>query len=113
MVGAAWRRAATATSSRASSMRGGSSARGPRCWAGAREACRGSPSLRGGLRPGAPGPLAPLLPPDVLVLLFAGSPSSLAAIQDVMAGKPTPILLLRAPGVDAEVASLGLACGAA
>ena len=57
-------------------------------------------------------PVVELLHPDVLVLLFDGSPSSLAAIQDVMAGKPTPILLLRAPGVDAEVVSLGLACGA-
>jgi two-component system, chemotaxis family, protein-glutamate methylesterase/glutaminase len=50
--------------------------------------------------------------PHVVVLLFDGSASSLDAIQDVMSGQPTPILLLRAPGVADEVASRGLASGA-
>jgi two-component system chemotaxis response regulator CheB len=52
------------------------------------------------------------LQPEVIVFLFDGSASALAAIQDVMAGRPTPILLLRAPGVSLEVASQGLESGA-
>jgi two-component system, chemotaxis family, protein-glutamate methylesterase/glutaminase len=52
------------------------------------------------------------LSPAVIVLLFDGSASALAAIQDVMAGRPTPILLLRAPGVGLEVAAQGLESGA-
>jgi two-component system chemotaxis response regulator CheB len=52
------------------------------------------------------------LRPGVIVLLFDGSASALAAIQDVMAGRPTPILLLRAPGVGLEVASRALESGA-
>jgi two-component system chemotaxis response regulator CheB len=50
--------------------------------------------------------------PEVVVLLFDGGASSLAAIQDVMSGRPTPILLLQAPGVGDEIASRGLASGA-
>ena len=50
--------------------------------------------------------------PQVVVLLFDGSASSLAAIQDVMSDRPTPILLLRAPGVADAVASRGLESGA-
>jgi two-component system, chemotaxis family, protein-glutamate methylesterase/glutaminase len=50
--------------------------------------------------------------PDVVVLLFDGSASALAAIQDVMSGRPTPILLLRPPGVSLDVASQGLESGA-
>lgn len=52
------------------------------------------------------------LRPNVVVLLFDGSASALAAIQDVMSRQPTPILLLRARGVGVEVAARGLECGA-
>jgi two-component system, chemotaxis family, protein-glutamate methylesterase/glutaminase len=52
------------------------------------------------------------LKPDVVVLLFDGSASALAAIQDVMSCRPTPILLLRPPRVSIEAAALGLASGA-
>jgi two-component system chemotaxis response regulator CheB len=50
--------------------------------------------------------------PDVVVLLFDGSAAALAAIQDVMAGRPTPILLLRTLGTGLEVAARGLESGA-
>jgi two-component system, chemotaxis family, protein-glutamate methylesterase/glutaminase len=50
--------------------------------------------------------------PDVVVLLFDGSASALAAIQDVMSRRPTPILLLRASGVGVEAATRALECGA-
>jgi two-component system, chemotaxis family, protein-glutamate methylesterase/glutaminase len=52
------------------------------------------------------------LQPDVVVFLFDGSAAALAAVQDVMAGRPTPILLLRAHGVGPEVASRGVDSGA-
>ncbi|HKA67017.1 MAG TPA: hypothetical protein VKG03_03820, partial [Solirubrobacterales bacterium] len=52
------------------------------------------------------------LKPEVVVLLFDGSASALAAIQDVMASRPTPILLLRAHSVGLEAASRGLESGA-
>jgi two-component system chemotaxis response regulator CheB len=50
--------------------------------------------------------------PDVIVLLFDGGAAALAAIQDVMAGRPTPILLLRTPGIGLEVGARGLESGA-
>lgn len=52
------------------------------------------------------------LVPEVVVLVFDGSASGLAAIQDIMGRQPTPILLLRAEGVGAEAAELGIASGA-
>ena len=52
------------------------------------------------------------LAPDAVVLLFDGSGSGLATVQDIMAQVPTPILLVRADGVGVEVAALGLDSGA-
>ena len=50
--------------------------------------------------------------PDAVVLLFDGSGSGLAAVQEIMARFPTPILLVRADGVGVEAAALGLDSGA-
>jgi two-component system chemotaxis response regulator CheB len=52
------------------------------------------------------------LTPDVVVLLFDGSDGGLAAVQDIMSRRPTPILLVRAPGVTVEAAARGLQSGA-
>jgi two-component system, chemotaxis family, protein-glutamate methylesterase/glutaminase len=50
--------------------------------------------------------------PEVVVLVFDGSASALTAIQDIMAQQPTPILLVRAEGVGAESAAVGVESGA-
>jgi two-component system chemotaxis response regulator CheB len=52
------------------------------------------------------------LRPQVVVLVFDGSASGLAAVQDIMSQRPTPILLLRAEGVSLAAAGLGLESGA-
>ncbi len=50
--------------------------------------------------------------PAVVVLVFDGNASALTAIQDIMARKQTPILLVRGDGVGAEAAAMGVECGA-
>jgi two-component system, chemotaxis family, protein-glutamate methylesterase/glutaminase len=50
--------------------------------------------------------------PAVVVLLFDGSAAGLTAVQDIMSRRPTPILLVRAPGVEIEAAARGLESGA-
>ena len=52
------------------------------------------------------------LAPDAVVVLFDGSGSGLAAVQDIMAQVPTPILIIRAQGVGAAAAALGVDSGA-
>ncbi len=50
--------------------------------------------------------------PAVVVMVFDGSASALNAIQDIMARQPTPIILVRAEGVDSATAAPGVECGA-
>ena len=50
--------------------------------------------------------------PAVVVLVFDGSASALTAIQDIMSRQPTPIILVRAEGVGAESAAVGVESGA-
>jgi two-component system, chemotaxis family, protein-glutamate methylesterase/glutaminase len=52
------------------------------------------------------------LVPAVVILVFDGSASALTAIQDIMSRQPTPILLVRADGVGAEAAAVGVQSGA-
>ena len=52
------------------------------------------------------------LTPEVVVLLFDGSAAGLTAVQDIMSRRPTPILLVRAPGVTVEAAARALQSGA-
>ena len=74
--------------------------------------CEGELRIVGAVDPREAIAVVDRLLPQVVVLLFDGSASSLAAIQDVMAGRPTPILLLRAPGVAEEIVLRGLESGA-
>jgi len=50
--------------------------------------------------------------PEIVVLVLDSSPSGLAAVQDIMAQRPTAILLLRPEIVSEAAAAMGLESGA-
>jgi two-component system chemotaxis response regulator CheB len=50
--------------------------------------------------------------PEIVVLVLDGSASGVAAVQDIMAQRPTPILLLRPEDLSVAAAALGLESGA-